>query len=43
MIMGSLRLLVKRWYLNNHNFDLKNEGKKLIEALDKILKCPDNN
>ncbi len=43
MIMGSLRLLVKRWYINNHNFDLKKEGNKLIQGLDKILRCPDIN
>lgn len=43
MIMGSLRLLVKRWDLNNHNFDLRKEGSKLIEGLDKILACPDIN
>jgi len=43
MIMGSLRLLVKRWDLNNHNFNLNKEGSKLIQGLDKILKCPDNN
>ena len=43
MIMGSLRLLVKRWDLNNHNFNLNKEGSKLILGLDKILKCPDNN
>ena len=43
MIMGSLRLLVKRWDLNNHNFNLNNEGGKLIKGLDKILKCPDIN
>ena len=43
IIMGSLRLLVKRWDLNNHNFDLNKEGRKLIEGLDKILRCPDNN
>ena len=41
MIMGSLRLLVKRWDLNNHNFDLNKEGGKLIQGLDKILACPD--
>ncbi len=41
MIMGSLRLLVKRWDLNDHNFDLNKEGSKLIVGLDKILKCPD--
>ena len=43
MIMGSLRLLVKRWDLNNHNFNLNKEGSKLILGLDKILKYPDNN
>ncbi len=43
MIMGSLRLLVKRWDLNNHNFDLNKEGSKLIEGLDKILRCPNIN
>lgn len=43
MIMGSLRLLVKRWDLNNHNFDLNKEGSKLINGLDKILRCPDIN
>ena len=43
MIMGSLRLLVKRWDLNNHNFNLNKEGSKLIQGLDKILKCPDYN
>ena len=43
IIMGSLRLLVKRWDMNNHNFDLNNEGGKLIQGLEKILRCPDNN
>ena len=43
IIMGSLRLLVKRWDMNNHNFDLNKEGSKLIEGLDKILRCPNNN
>jgi AcrR family transcriptional regulator len=43
IIMGSLRLLVKRWDLNNHNFDLNNEGSKLIKGLEKILRCPDIN
>ena len=42
VILGSLRLLVKRWYIDNHNFDLNNEGSKLIKGLDKILMCPDN-
>ncbi len=35
--MGSLRLLVKRWDLNNHNFDLSTEGNKLIAVLSKVL------
>ncbi|NOX46280.1 MAG: TetR/AcrR family transcriptional regulator [Chlorobi bacterium] len=35
--MGSLRLLVKRWDLNNHDFSLNKEGKKLIAVLSKIL------
>ncbi|HDO27178.1 MAG TPA: TetR/AcrR family transcriptional regulator [Bacteroidetes bacterium] len=37
LVMGSLRLLVKRWDLNNHNFNLIQEGKDLIEVLSKIL------
>jgi len=36
--MGSFRLLVKRWDLNNHNFDLSIEGKKLINVISKVLK-----
>jgi hypothetical protein len=32
MFMGSFRLLVKRWDLNNQNFNLKLEGKKLINS-----------
>ncbi len=43
IIMGSLRLLVKRWYIIKHNFDLNNEGRKLIIGLDKILACPEIN
>jgi len=35
--MGSLRLLVKKWDLNNHNFDLGAEGNKLILVLSKVL------
>ncbi len=37
MAMGSLRLLVKKWDMNNHNFNLSTEGKKLIAVLSKIL------
>ncbi|MEA3494623.1 MAG: TetR/AcrR family transcriptional regulator [Bacteroidota bacterium] len=32
IFMGSFRLLVKRWELNNHNFNLKKEGEKLINS-----------
>lgn len=35
--MGSFRLLVKKWDFNNHDFYLSDEGKNLIEALNKIL------
>jgi AcrR family transcriptional regulator len=37
LTMGSFRLLVKKWELNNHNFDLQKEGKKLIAMWRKIL------
>jgi AcrR family transcriptional regulator len=37
MAMGSLRLLVKKWDMNNHNFNLSAEGHKLIEALKNIF------
>lgn len=35
--MGSLRLLVKKWDLNNHNFNLSSEGIKLIDTLTKVI------
>jgi AcrR family transcriptional regulator len=37
IIMGSLRMLVKRWDLSNHSFNLEIEGKKLIAGLNKVL------
>lgn len=37
ILMGSLRLLVKRWDLNNYNFNLNEEGKKLIDSLKLII------
>jgi AcrR family transcriptional regulator len=37
MAMGSFRLLVKRWDINNHNFNLSTEGNKLISVISKIL------
>lgn len=35
--LGSFRLLVKKWDMNNHNFDLRTEGNKLINVLRKVL------
>jgi len=35
--MGSLRLLVKRWDINNYNFNLKEEGQKLLKSLKLII------
>ena len=37
LAMGSLRLLVKKWDMNNHNFNLSAEGNNLIAVLNKIL------
>ena len=37
IFMGSLRLLVKRWELNNCNFDLKLEGDKLIRSFKLLI------
>jgi len=37
MAMGSMRLLVKRWDLNDHNFNLQENGDKLINVLNKVL------
>ncbi|NOZ34283.1 MAG: TetR/AcrR family transcriptional regulator [Chlorobi bacterium] len=37
LVMGSLRLLVKRWDLNNNKINLKKEGKKLLTAINKVL------
>ncbi len=38
LVMGSLRLLVKKWDLNGHNFNLRQEGELLIEVIGKVLK-----
>ena len=37
IMMGSLRLLVKRWDINKYNFDLKKEGQKLLDSLKLII------
>jgi len=42
IIMGAIRLLVKRWELGNYNFDLRKEGKDLINALKTIISTESN-
>ena len=37
IVMGALRLLVKQWDLNQHNFDLEKEGTKLLNSLKIIM------
>lgn len=37
MLMGSFRLLVKRWDSKEHNFDLNLEGEKLINSFKLII------
>ena len=37
MIMGALRLLVKKWEISKYNFNLKKEGEKLFLSLKTIL------
>ncbi len=37
MIMGSLRLLFKRWEFSGFSFDLTKEGKKLVRSILKII------
>ena len=37
MLIGSLRLMVKRWELQKFSFDLKKEGKKLAVSLIKVI------
>ncbi len=37
MVMGSLRLLVKRWDLNGYKFDLSKEGKLLLKSIEAVL------
>lgn len=38
LIMGSLRLIVKKWNISRHAFDLVAEGQSFSESLRKILK-----
>jgi hypothetical protein len=37
LVMGSLRLMVKRWDLNKHNFSLQDEGTKLLKAIKTLI------
>jgi len=37
ILMGSLRLLVKRWELNNQNFNLELEGEKLMNSFKVLM------
>lgn len=37
IFLGSFRLLIKRWDLNNYNFNLKEEGTKLVNSFKLIL------
>ncbi len=37
MTMGALRLMVKRWDLNNRSFNLKNRGQKLIASIQLLI------
>jgi AcrR family transcriptional regulator len=37
MVMGAIRLLVKKWDLSNHSFNLKTEGNKLVGVLTKVI------
>ncbi|NOX37698.1 MAG: TetR/AcrR family transcriptional regulator [Calditrichaeota bacterium] len=37
MALGGMRLLVARWHLSDHPFDLLQEGERLWEAIQQIL------
>ncbi len=38
VIMGSLRLFVKKWQFSSHSFDLIKNGKSLVEVVKKLIK-----
>ena len=38
IIIGALRLIVSKWHLSDYAFDLKTEGKKLWDAVEKMIK-----
>jgi TetR/AcrR family transcriptional regulator, fatty acid metabolism regulator protein len=37
IIMGSLRLFVKQWQFSGYNFNLKNEGQRLIDSIKLLI------
>jgi len=37
IIMGSLRLIIKKWTLSNYHFEIKDSGKELWQSVKKIL------
>lgn len=37
IIMGTMRLLVKKWEISSYSFDLKKEGKKLFTTIKKVI------
>ena len=37
IIMGALRLIVKKWKMSNFSFDLEKEGEKLWYSIEKII------
>jgi AcrR family transcriptional regulator len=38
MILGSIRLLVKKWKMTQYSFNLQDEGKKIMDSTIKMLK-----
>lgn len=38
VVMGSLRLFVKKWQISNYSFDLRNEGLKITQSISVIIK-----
>ena len=38
ILMGSLRLIVKRWKMSSYAFDLMKEGKELINSINSLIK-----
>ncbi len=38
LVMGPMRLIVKRWYHSDYSFDLQKRGQKLYKTIIKILK-----